>query len=119
MPFAVLVLGWGAVTAWFLAWDRAARRLRGRGEETAFEGSAGPAWRVYIVESALLTLFAGLWFASLGHGGWVLVFTLLGAITEWAARTRGAHPPGRGGAVGFVAGVARTVVAGGLLRWIL
>lgn len=119
MPFGVLVLGWAAVTAWFLAWDRAARRFPGRAEESAIGGSAGPSWRVYMVESALLTPFAGLWFASLGHGGWVLVFALLGAITEWAARTRGAPPPHRGGAVGFMAGVARTVVAGGLLRWIL
>ncbi len=121
MPLAVLALGWAAVTAWYLAWDAAARRWRvgGAGAGAGRGGWLGPGWRVYMVEAALLTLLAALWFGSLGHGGWVLLFLLLGAMTEWAARNTGAPPLLPGRVPGFLAGVARTVVAGGLLRWIL
>jgi hypothetical protein len=37
-------------------------------------------------EALALTLLGTLWFASLGHGGWVLVFLLLGLLVS-AART--------------------------------
>ena len=33
-------------------------------------------------EALLLTLLASLWFASLGHGGWVLLFLLLGLLAS-------------------------------------
>lgn len=119
MPLAVLALGWAAVTAWYLAWDAAARRRRGAGQAAGGSSWLGPDWRVYMVEAVLLTLLAALWFGSLGHGGWVLLFLLLGAMTEWAARTRGSPRLLPGAIPGFLGGVARTVVAGGLLRWIL
>lgn len=119
MPLAVLALGWAAVTAWYLAWDAIARRRKGDGIVAGARGWLGPDWRLYMVEAALLTLLAALWFGSLGHGGWVLLFILLGAMTEWAARTRGAPRLLPGTVPGFLGGVARTVVAGGLLRWIL
>lgn len=119
MTLAVVALGWAAVTAWFLAWDAAARRRRGDATVAAPAGWLGPDWRLYMVEAALLTLLAALWFGSLGHGGWVLLFVLLGAMTEWAARTRGGPRPGPASLAGFLAGTGRTVVAGGLLRWIL
>ena len=38
------------------------------------------AWLPGAAEALLLTLLAALWFGSLGHGGWVLLFLLLGAI---------------------------------------
>jgi hypothetical protein len=119
VPLAVLALGWAAVTAWYLAWDAIARRRKGDGIVAGARGWLGPDWRLYMVEAALLTLLAALWFGSLGHGGWVLLFILLGAMTEWAARTRGAPRLLPGTVPGFLGGVARTVVAGGLLRWIL
>ncbi len=119
MPLAVLALGWAAVTAWYLAWDAAARRRRGDRAEPGGRRWLGPGWRVYMVEAVLLTLLAALWFGSLGHGGWVLLFLLLGAMTEWAARTRGASRLLPGAIPGLLGGAARTVVAGGLLRWIL
>lgn len=121
MPLGTLALGWGAVAAWYLLWDAGARR---RGDRTVTAppgrpGWLGPDWRLYMTEAALLTLLAALWFGSLGHGGWLLLFTLLGAMTEWAARTRGARQPVRGQVPGALAGIARTIVAGGILRWIL
>lgn len=119
MPLAVLALGWGAVTAWYLAWDAVVRRRRGEGTAAGGSRWLGPDWRVYMVEAVLLTLLAALWFGSLGHGGWVLLFLLIGAMTEWAARTRGTPHLLPGAIPGFLGGVTRTVVAGGLLRWIL
>ncbi len=40
----------------------------------------GDVWLGATVEALLLVLLAALWFGSLGHGGWLLVFLLLGAI---------------------------------------
>ena len=117
MPLTALALGWAAVTAWYLAWAGVARRRGGTGP--AATGWIDPDWRLYMVESALLTLLAALWFGSLGRGGWVLLFSLVGATSEWAIHARGSgRPVGWPGAL-RLAGVARTVVAGGLLRWIL
>ena len=118
MTLAVVALGWAAVTAWYLAWE-AARRRRGDPTVTGSAGWLGPDWRLYMVEAALITLLAALWFGSLGHGGWVPLFVLIGAMTEWAARIRGGPRPGPLPFAGFLGGVVRTVVAGGLLRWIL
>jgi hypothetical protein len=61
-----------------------------------------------LVEALLLTLLGGLWFGSLGAGGWWLVFGLVGALQEW--------PPSAKPAVGLLR-VIRTVIAGGLLAW--
>ncbi len=41
-------------------------------------------------EARFLTLLASLWFSSLGHGGWVLVFLLLGLLSSAAAGAHGA-----------------------------
>lgn len=40
-------------------------------------------------EALFLTLVGSLWFASLGHGGWVLVFALLGLVASAATGAAG------------------------------
>lgn len=66
-------------------------------------------------EALLLTLLASLWFASLGHGGWLLVFLLLGLLTSTAARAAGAAMTLRV----TVLTTARYVVAGAILALIV
>jgi hypothetical protein len=101
LPVAVLFLG--------VAWATNGRRL------------PPPAIWVSAGESAVLTLLAALWFGSLGHGGWVLVFLLLGLLVAGAERgMRAAFLRSGGGrveVVGFLVGVARYVAAGALLAW--
>jgi hypothetical protein len=62
-------------------------------------------------EALLLTLLASLWFASLGHGGWVLVFLLLGLLSSAATGAAGTGMTTRSTALT----TARYVVAGALL----
>jgi hypothetical protein len=73
-------------------------------------------------EALVLTLLAGLWFASLGNGGWVPVFLLIGLLASGPAG--GPAPQGGGGgpAVRYRAtalSALRYVAAGGLLALIL
>lgn len=112
MSLIRLLEGWLLVLVWLGLWELAARRFRG-------ERAAGrsTAW-LPAGEALLLTLFGGLWFGSLGAGGWWLVFLLVGALREWPA----SPPPARGrlsrAAVGAgLLGVGRTLAAGGLLAW--
>ena len=41
---------------------------------------------VVLAEAFLLTLLGALWFASLGRGGWVLVFAFVGALASGSER---------------------------------
>lgn len=72
------------------------------------------------LEAFVLTLLAALWFGSLGHGGWLLVFLLLGVLVAGAERglrfavLRSAEGFGWSG---FLLGTARYVAAGALLAW--
>ena len=101
MAFGRIALAWAVVAAWLVAWDMVERRF------ASARGSRAPLWWS-AGEAALLTLFAALWFGSLGAGGWGLVFLLVGALREWPPDT----------AVGAVR-VARVVVAGGILARML
>jgi hypothetical protein len=69
-------------------------------------------------EALVLTLLAGLWFKSLGHGGWLLLFLLLGLLAA-----AGSLRQGLGGWAGWkritVYFVMRYIVAGGLLALIV
>ena len=99
--------------------DRSADTVRA--SSTTAKGRPPVATWVIAGEALWLTLLAGLWFASLGHGGWALLFLLLGLATEWTARLHGgprALAPGQR-AILLAIGVTRTVIAGGLLTWIL
>jgi hypothetical protein len=83
-------------------------------------------WRS--LEAAAVTLVASLWFSSLGHGEWWLLFSLLG-LTVSLAQLQGSAtsipgtPPGtwrrREALVRAIRDVARYVVAGAILAWIL
>jgi len=71
-------------------------------------------WRS--LEAAVVTLLASLWFDSLGHGGWWLLFLLLGLIVALA------HLPQRAWQrrevmARTIRDVLRYVVAGAILAW--
>ena len=76
-------------------------------------------WRV--VEAGVVTLFASLWFDSLGAGGWWLLFFLVGLLVAFPRRLvmwQHVEPPRRRHLLAHAAlDVARYVAAGGLLAW--
>lgn len=112
MTLGRLVLACVPVALWFAAvagvlerW-RVDRRLGGRLARSGAEALAA-------------TLLASLWFDSLGHGGWWLVFLLIGVLAglprlRHAAET--AAPARRAVWLGLL-DAARYVVAGGILAW--
>lgn len=70
-------------------------------------------------ESLVLTLLAALWFNSLGHGGWVLVFLLLGALTagdRWVRHRMLGTPTGLEIRL-FVAALLKYLLAGLVCVW--
>ena len=117
MALSEIGLAWLLVAACFLCWEVAAARLE--------RGSNAGGWlrapaQVYVAEALVLTLFGALWFASLGSGGWVLMFALLGLLMEWPGplRTGQRSPlPARKRAATTVAGVVRVILAGALMWW--
>jgi hypothetical protein len=102
VAFSRILLAWAVVGAWLAIWAFGERRLTGAGGPSAaeFVPLAG--------EALLLALFAALWFGSLGSGAWWLVFLLVGGLMAWPVRS-----------LAGAARIARVVVAGGLLAWIL
>ena len=100
MAFGRIVVAWVLVAGWLVLWAEAERRRVG-GERLGPRDAA-----LLAGEGLLLALFGGLWFGSLGAGGWWLLFGLLGALMEWPLRT----------AAG-AARILRIVVAGALLAW--
>jgi hypothetical protein len=120
-----LVLAWLATAVWFLIASAGSVRLVARiarpGERPPTGGAAPPVgfgWR--LVEAAVLTLFASLWFDSLGSGGWWLLFFLVGvlvAIPQWLRVVAEQALPRRAAVAGACADLARYVVAGGILAW--
>ena len=103
MAFGRVLLGWAAVWVWLAAWSLAERRASGVSDPPGRAELAGLAG-----EAALLALFGALWFGSLGSGQWWLVFVLVGALMEWPVRSWAG-----------AARIARIVVVGGLLAWVL
>lgn len=76
-------------------------------------------WR--LAEAAVVTLFASLWFDSLGAGGWWLLFLLVGLLVAFPRRlvmwqyveaARRRHLLAHAGL-----DVARYIAAGALLAW--
>jgi hypothetical protein len=70
----------GLVTVWFYLWALGMQRLQPVAE------SGRP--RIEWIEAVLLTLFAELWFASLGHGQWWVLFLTVALLIEGPVRTR-------------------------------
>lgn len=114
MALTRTLLGWAVVAAFFLLWREVERRVRRTPGATlaSLKGSLLPLG----AEALLLTLFAGLWFGSLGGGGAVLLFTLVGALMELPHRLRSeghlAWKPA-------LAGIVRVIIAGVLLGLLL
>lgn len=116
MSLTRVLLGWLAVTAWFALADTILNRLRGANAPRG----ARP-WWLPCIEALFFTLFAALWFGSLGKGGWVLLFLMLGLLIELPPRLRDssqrAQPTGLALATGV--GLVRTLVAAGLLSLVM
>ena len=76
-------------------------------------------WR--LVEAAVVTLFASLWFDSLGAGGWWLLFFLVGLLVAFPRRLvmwQHVEPPRRRALLAHASlDVARYVAAGAILAW--
>lgn len=106
MPLERLVLAWIPVAAWFALIRWAAHRGIGTAASPPLS-RAGLVWTG--IEALLVTLFASLWFDSLGHGGWWLLFALLGTLA--------ANLPAEPGFVAAAVSILRYVGAGALLAW--
>lgn len=76
-------------------------------------------WR--LAEAGVVTLFASLWFDSLGAGGWWLLFVLVGLLAAFPRRLvmwQHVEPARRRHLLVHACfDVARYVAAGGLLAW--
>lgn len=87
MAFSRTLIGWAVITALFLLWHEVERRL------ARTPGATLPSLKASLVplgvEALLLSLFAGLWFGSLGSGGAWLLFAVLGALMEIPSRLKG------------------------------
>ena len=106
MTLIRLGLGFLAVAALFIGLDWASGD-RGRRALTVAAG-----------EALVLTLLGALWFASLGKGGWVIVFFLVGLLASGTERWRAATDRGPSSTLRIRATLftaMRYVVAGGLL----
>ena len=123
MTLGRLVLAWVPVAGWFVVATHALPLLvaavsKPAGQQGMWVAVALPLLTWRLVEAGLLTLFASLWFDSLGGGGWWLLFLLIGALATiprwWPA---GAELPRRARAAGACADLARYVVAGAILAW--
>jgi uncharacterized membrane protein YfcA len=89
MALSRILLGFVLVAAVFVVWRELERRVHPATEGQAT--SLGSSVVALGVEAGLLTLFAGLWFGSLGSGGVLLLFLLVGALMEIPPRLR--HRP--------------------------
>jgi hypothetical protein len=76
-------------------------------------------WRV--AEAGVVTLFAALWFDSLGAGGWWLLFFLVGSLVAFPRRLvmwQHVEPLRRRHLLAHASlDVARYIAAGALLAW--
>ncbi len=75
-----LFVAWLLAAGWFLGWETVTRRLR---REAGAKDFVDVAPGVLVLEALWLVLLTGLWFASLGRGGWWLVLPLLGLVANW------------------------------------
>ncbi len=124
MSLPRIVLAWVVVSLWFLLWEAASRRLSPRTVSVERHRNAAGWFRTYaplpLGEALLLTLFAALWFASLGHGAWGLLFGLVGLLIEIPSRFRFGHRVTDFGLQRWLLvglGTVRIIIAGGLLAW--
>ena len=101
-----LVLAWLPVAAWFVLVGWAANRWV-RVTATPAPSGATLAWTT--AEAVVATLIASLWFDSLGHGQWWVLFALFGLLAS------GFH--NRPSFVAMIISIVRYITAGALLSW--
>lgn len=113
MTLLRLTGGMLGVTLWFALCALLLRRLDPDPRPLHF--------RVQVVEAVLFTLFASLWFASLGHGAWWLLFAVVGILVEGPVRLRHRQdvPAASANWRPLFLGTIRVIVAGGILSAIL
>lgn len=107
MSLGRLILAWLPVALWFLAAGWACRRFLPAALPVAVLDRRWAAGT--LGEATLVTLFASLWFDSLGSGGWWVLFLLVGLLA--------AELPRRPGVVSALVDAARYMVAGAILAW--
>ena len=118
-----LVFAWIVVAAWFevatVVTNYVVNRLALPRDATIYLGIPRRVLVQRLVEAALVTLIASLWFDSLGSGGWWLLFALIGALVtspRWFAV--GPDPVAKRAVLaGAIAELARYIIAGALLAW--
>jgi hypothetical protein len=129
-----IAIAFGMVAVVFVAIGAASVRWVSGGRGPGAGGSSPPtaplawgaairiAWLPAAAEALLLTLLATLWFGSLGSGGWVWVFLLLGALAgggdRWLRQRLAGGPAWRDIRL-FAAGLLKYLLAGGLCAWCL
>jgi len=106
LTLARLFLAWLPVVAWLFLAGWAVPRLR---LATIAPPLTGRWALATVLESVVVTLVASLWFDSLGHGGWWLLFALIGLLA--------AALPTQPSPASVALSVVRYVGAGGLLAW--
>jgi hypothetical protein len=106
MTLGRLVLAWLPVAAWFAIAGWVAHRLIGGGASPP-PGAVTFAWTA--IEAVVTTLIASLWFDSLGHGGWWLLFGLFGVLA--------AGLTARPAFIAVVISITRYIAAGAILSW--
>ena len=113
MTLLRLAGGMLGVTLWFALFALLLRRLDPAPRPLHF--------RVEVVEAVLFTLFAALWFASLGHGAWWLLFAVVGILIEGPVRLRHRQDAPAPSATWrpLLLGTIRIIVAGGILSALL
>jgi hypothetical protein len=108
-----LALAWALVALWFVAVAWLTERWRG------WDRMPGRVVRVSS-EALATTLLASLWFDSLGHGGWWLLFLLLGVLaglpSRWRDAAAGATATRQAVMLALV-DAGRYVAAGAMLAW--
>jgi hypothetical protein len=116
MTLARVLLAWMLALGFFTVWLAIERFMR------KVPGSLGQPLRASLpflaVEAGLLALLGGLWFASLGSGGAVLLFLLVGALMEVPSRLR-SQQLGDLPWKPVIGGLLRIVIAGLLLRLVM
>ena len=123
MTLGRLLLAWLPVAALFVVTPPIGYRWGGEVAEQGAFVWAFNRWEIgwRLVEAVVVTLFASLWFDSLGAGGWWLLFFLLCLLVAFPRRLvmrQHAEPPRRRHLLAHAGlDVARYVAAGALLAW--